>query len=118
LINRLIPNDPTFITIGLLIVASGLFVLLAGRDVLISIWVNQLFEGTSDEGLFKAAQTAEQAIGHTLTIWFFLGLSFIKLEIGFTIATIVQNLRITGRLSLRSYASAGLTEAQRKLDVY
>ena len=118
MINRLIPNYPTFLTIGLLIVVSGLLVLLAGRDILISIWVNKLFDGTSDEGLFKAAQTAEQAIGHTLTVWFFLGLSFIKLGIGFAIATIVQNLRITGRLSLSSYASAGLDEAQRELDQY
>jgi len=99
-------------------VVSGLFVLLAGRDILISIWIDKLFDGTSDEGLFKAAQTAEQAIGHTLTIWFFLGLSFIKLGIGFAIATIVQNLRITGRLSLRAFSSAGLTEAQRDLDSY
>ena len=117
MINRLIPNYPTFMTIGLLIVVSGLFVLLAGRDILISIWVDKLFDGSTDDGLFKAAQTAEQVIGHTLTVWFFLGLSFIKLGIGFAIATIVQNLRITGRLSLRSYASAGLAEAQRELDL-
>ena len=45
-------------------------------------------------------------------------MSFIELGIGFAIATIVQNLRITGRLSLSSYASAGLTEAQRELDLY
>lgn len=118
LINRLIPNYPTFLTIGLVIVLSGLFVLLAGRDILISIWVDKLFDGNTDDGLFKAAQTAEQVIGHTLTIWFFLGLSFIKLGIGFAIATIVQNLRVTGRLSLSSYASAGLDEAQRELDLF
>ena len=74
LINRLIPNYPTFLTIGLLIVVSGLFVLLAGRDILISIWVNKLFDGTTDDGFFKTAQIAEQVIGHTLTVWFFLGL--------------------------------------------
>jgi hypothetical protein len=91
LINRLIANYPTYMTLGLLIVLSGLFVLLAGRDILISIWVERLFDGTTSDGLFKAAQTAERAIGHTLTIWFFLGLSFIKLGIGFAIATIVQN---------------------------
>ena len=118
MINRLIPNYPAFLTIGLLIVVSGLFVLLAGRDILISIWVDKLFDGNTDDGLFKAAQTAEQVIGHTLTIWFFLGLSFIKLGIGFAIATIVQNLRLTGRLSLSSYASAGLDEAQRELDLF
>ena len=118
MINRLIPNYPAFLTIGLLIVVSGLFVLLAGRDILISIWVDKLFDGNTEDGLFKAAQTAEQAIGHTLTVWFFLGLSFIKLGIGFAIATIVQNLRMTGRMSLSSYASAGLDEAQRELDLF
>ena len=105
-------------TIGLLIVLSGLFVLLAGRDILISIWIDKLFDGNTSDGLFKAAQTAERAIGHALTIWFFLGLSFIKLGIGFAIATIVQNLRMTGRLSLSSYASAGLSEAQSELDQF
>ena len=45
-----------------------------------------------------------------------VGLSFIKLGIGFAIATIVRNLRTTGRLSLRGYASAGLTEAQAESD--
>lgn len=99
-----------------MIVVSGLIILLAGRDVLISVWVNKLFDGESDDGLFKAAQTAEQAIGHTLMVWFFLGLSFIKLGIGFAIATIVRNLRMTGRLSLTAYASAGLSEAQFESD--
>ena len=117
LIDRLIPKYPTFLTNGLVIVLSGLFILLAGRDILISVWVDKLFDGDRD-GLFEAAQTAEQALGHTLTIWFFLGLSFIKLGIGFAIATIVQNLRMTGRLSLSSYASAGLDEAQRESDQF
>ena len=112
LIERLIPKYPTFLVIGLVIVVSGMFLLLGARDVLISVWVDKLFDGESETGLFKAAQTAEQAIGHTLTVWFFLGLSFIKLGIGFAIATIVRNLRTTGRLSLRAYASAGLTEVQ------
>ena len=116
MIERLIPKYPAFLTLGLVIVVSGLFILLAGRDVLISVWVDKLFDGETGDGLFKAAQTAEQAIGHTLTVWFFLGLSFIKLGIGFAIATIVRNLRMTGRLSLSAYASAGLTEAQAASD--
>ena len=112
MIERLIPKYPTFLIIGLVIVVSGLFVLMAGRDVLISVWVDKFFDGETDQGFFKVAQTAEQAIGNTLTVWFFLGLSFIKLGIGFAIAIIVRNLRSTGQLSLNAYASAGLTEAQ------
>ena len=41
----------------------------------------------------------------------FLGLSFIKLGIGFAIATIVRNLRATGRDILDNYSAAGATEA-------
>ena len=51
-------------------------------------------------------QTAEQVIGHTLTVWLFLGLSFIKLGIGFAIATIVRNLRATGRGILDNYGAS------------
>ena len=102
MIERLIPKYPTFLIIGLVIVVSGLFVLMAGRDVLISVWVDKFFDGETDQGFFKVAQTAEQAIGNTLTVWFFLGLSFIKLGIGFAIAIIVRNLRSTGQLSLNA----------------
>ena len=59
MIERLIPKYPTFLVIGLAIVVSGLFILVAGRDVLISIWVDKLFDGETEAGLFKAAQTAE-----------------------------------------------------------
>ncbi len=107
LIERFIPKYPTFLVIGLVLAVTGLLMRMAGRDVLISVWVDKLFDGESGDGLFKAAQTAEQAIGHTLTVWFFLGLSFIKLGIGFAIATIVRNLRMTGRLSLEPMPPRG-----------
>ncbi len=110
-IDSLIPRYPTFLILGLIIVVSGFFLLMGGRDVLISVWNDKLFDGDTGDGLFKAAQTAEQAIGRTLSVWFFLGLCVIQLGIGFAIATIVQNLRATGRLSLTAYSSAGLTEA-------
>ena len=84
---------------------------MAGRDALIAVWVDKFFDGDAQGGLFQAAQTAERAIGHTLTVWFIVGLSFIKLGIGFAIATIVRNLRATGRLSLQAYSAAGLAEA-------
>lgn len=112
MIERLIPHYPAFLVTGLVIVASGLFLLMAGQDALIAVWVNKFFNGESEQSLFKAAQTAEKVIDHTLTVWFFLGLSFIKLGIGFAIATIVRNLRATGRLSLDAFSSAGLPEAE------
>ena len=111
MIERLIPKYPAFLVTGLLIIVSGLFLLMVGRDALIAIWVNKFFDGDTQGGLFQAAQTAEQAIGHTLTVWFVFGLSFIKLGIGFAIATIVRNLRATGRMSLQAYSAAGLVEA-------
>ena len=111
MIERLIPKYPAFLVTGLLIIVSGLFLLMAGRDALIAVWVNKFFDGDTQGGIFQAAQTAELAIGHTLTVWFVVGLSFIKLGIGFAIATIVRNLRATGRLSLQAYSAAGLAEA-------
>ena len=111
LIERLIPKYPAFLIMGLVIVASGLFLLMAGRDVLIAVWVNKFFDGETDQGIFEASQTAEQVIGHTLTVWFFLGLGLLKLGIGFAIATIVRNLRATGQSTLDAYASAGVAEA-------
>ena len=107
--------------VGLIIVAAGVFVLMAGRDALIAVWIDKLFDGQavltggsfrSDDGLFKASQMADRALGHTLTIWFFLGLSFIKLGIGFAIATIVQHLRATGQATMTAYSSAGVEGAQ------
>ena len=108
LINRLIPKYPSLLIIGIVIVAVGLFILLASRDALIAVWVNKFFDSETGDGLFKAAQQADQALGHTLSIWFFFGLSFIMLGIGFAIATIVQNLRITGANYLTAYSSAGV----------
>ena len=122
MIDRLIPKYPSFLVIGLVIVASGLFILTAARDSLIAVWTSRLFDGEalltaqgsfrSEDGLFKASQIADRALGHTLTVWFFLGLSFIKLGIGFAIATIVQNLRATGQATMSAYSSAGVTGAQ------
>ena len=111
MIDRLIPRYPAFLVAGLVIVALGLFFLTAGRDAMIAVWVNKLFDGETGHGLFKATQTADQFIGHTLTVWLFLGLSFIKLGIGFAVATIVSNLRATGRASLANFAAAGDAEA-------
>ena len=108
MINRLIPKYPTFMIIGIVIVAVGLFMLLASRDALIAVWINKFFDGETGDSLFKAAQQADQALGHTLSIWFFLGLSFIMLGIGFAIATIIQNLRLTGQNFLAAYSAAGV----------
>ena len=62
--------------------------------------------------IFKAAQTADKVIGHTLKVLLFVGLSFIKLGIGFAIATIVRNLRATGESTLSAYGAAGAVEAE------
>ena len=106
MIQRLIPEYPTFLVLGLVIVASGLLLMTAARDSLIAVWTNKLFDGETQQGVFQASQT-----GHTLTVWVFRGLSFLKLGIGFAIATIVQNLPATGRASLSAFASAGVPGA-------
>ena len=106
MIQRLIPKYPTFLVLGLVIVASGLLLMTAVRDSLIAVCTNKLFDGETQQGVFQASQT-----GHTLTVWVFRGISFLKLGIGFAIATIVQNLRATGRASLSAFASAGVPGA-------
>ena len=108
LIDRLVPKYPAFLIIGLLIVVSGLFLMTTARDVPIVVWANKLFDGDTDQTVFRASQTADQVIGHTLTVWLFLGLSFLKLGIGFAIATIVRNLRATGKRALDAYGTAGV----------
>ena len=112
MIEKFIPKYPAFLIIGLAIVASGLFLMTAARDSLILVWATKFFDGDTDQAAFKASQTADQVIGHTLTVWLFLGLSFLKLGIGFAIATIVRNLRVTGQRVLDAYRSAGV-EASR-----
>ena len=96
--------------VGFLIMGAALFLLTAGRDALIVLWANKLFDGEIDT-LFKAAQTADKVIDHTLKVLLFVGLSFIKLGIGFAIATIVRNLRATGQSTLDTYSAAGVAEA-------
>ena len=108
MIERLIPKYPAFMVIGMAIVAVGLFVVLVSRDVVIALWVDKFFGGESAGELFNTARTADLALAHTLSIWMFLGLSFIMLGIGFAIATIVQNLRVTGARYRGAYFSAGV----------
>ena len=48
------PRYPAFLITGLIILLAGFFVLLAGRDALIAIWVNKLFDGdTQATGLLR-----------------------------------------------------------------
>ena len=110
MIDRLIPRYPTFLIVGFVIMLVSLLLLMTGRDAMIVVWANKFFDGETD-ATFKAAQTADQVIDHTLKALLFVGLSFIKLGIGFAITTIVRNLRATGRATLDSYSSAGITEA-------
>ncbi len=59
MIERLIPKYPTFLMLGFIVVASGLFILTAGRDAVIVVWANKFFDGKTDEGLFEASQIAD-----------------------------------------------------------
>ena len=111
MIDRLMPKYALFLIVGFIITGTSLLLFTAGRDALIVVWANKLFDG--DTGTtFKAAQTADKVIGHTLTVLLFVGLSFIKLGIGLAIATIVRNLRATGQATLDTYSAAGVVEAE------
>ena len=111
MIDRLIPKYPLFLVLGFAILAFSLFFLTAGRDAMIVVWANKLFDGETDQTIFKTTQIADKVIGNTLTTLLFVGLSQIMLGIGFAIAIIVRNLRRTGRATIDSYSSAGVAEA-------
>ncbi|MCH8191816.1 MAG: hypothetical protein IIC80_10760, partial [Chloroflexi bacterium] len=111
MIDRLIPKYPMFLALGFAVMVSSLFFLTAGRDVVILVWANKLFDGDTDQTIFKTTQIADGVIGNFLKTWLFVGLSLIKVGIAFAIATIVRNLRATGRVTLDAYASAGIAEA-------
>ena len=110
MIDRLIPRYRLFLVLGFAVVAFSLFVLTAAEDALIVVWANKLFDG--DMGTtFEATQTADKVISHTLKVLLFVGLSLIKLGIGFAIATIVRSLRSTGRSTVEAFNSAGVAGA-------
>lgn len=111
MIDRLIPKYRLLLILGFVVVAFSLFVLTASRDILIVVWANKLFDGDMDS-TFRATQTADKVIGHTLSVLIFVGLSLIMLGIGFAIANIVLSLRATGQGVLDAYSSAGVVEAE------
>ena len=110
MIDRLIPRYPTFLILGFLVMVSALFVLTPARDAMIAIWANKLFDGDTDQTIFKTTQITDRVIGNTLSVWVFVGLGLIMLGIGAAIATIVQNLRATDRGTRDAYTSAGVAE--------
>ena len=112
MIDRLIPKYPTFLIVGFLIMGASLFLLTAGRDAVILIWANKFFDADTDS-TFKAAQTADKVIDHTLKVLLFVGLSFIKLGIGSAIATIVRNLRATEQHMLAGISHIGSLQTQK-----
>ena len=111
MIDRLIPKYPTFLVLGFLIMGFSLFFLTAGRDALIWVWADRFFDGNLD-GTFEATQTADQVIGRIMSVLLFVGLGVIMLGIGSAIATIVRNLRATGRTMVDAYSEAGVAGAE------
>ena len=111
MIDRLIPRYSLFLVLGFLIMVVALFFLTAGRDAMILVWANKLFDGDTAQTVFKTTKIADGVIGHTVSVLLFVGLGTIMLGIGFAIATIVGHLRATGRAAWEAYAGAGVSEA-------
>ncbi len=112
MIDRLAPKYPVFLALGFAVMVFSLFFLTAGRDAMILVWANHLFDGDTGDSIFKTTQITDRVIDTTLKTLLFVGLSMIKLGIGFAIFTIVRNIRATGRATLDSYGGAGLAEAE------
>ncbi|MFQ5903000.1 MAG: hypothetical protein ACE5JO_04855, partial [Candidatus Binatia bacterium] len=70
------------------------------------------FAGDTDSSAFRAALTTEAVLMRFSEIVPLLGLGFLKLGIGFAIATIVSHLRATGESARASLGKAGLKTAE------
>lgn len=104
---RIIQKYKTFLLLGLIIVliSFGVGLYRTSNQVTLS----QLeFDGDTSSSDFRAALTTEAVLMRYSEIVPLLGLGFLKLGIGFAIATIVTNIRATGKNARESLKKANL----------
>lgn len=99
----------------------GLILVLLSFGVGVYRTVNQAtlseleFEGDTTSSAFRSSLTTEAVLMRFSEIVPLLGLGFLKLGIGFAIATIVSNLQATGESARASLGKAGLKMAEMRL---
>lgn len=104
--NRLIGKYSAFLVLGIIIVLVS-FGVGAYRTTNQATLSQLEFEGDTTSSAYRTALTTEEILKRFSEIVPLLGLGFLKLGIGFAIATIILNLRATGENARASLKKAG-----------
>ncbi len=107
---KMFERYPMFFAIGLAIIAVSLL-LMGWRQVNEQTRLAEIFAGRgppSPSSVYLAADRLDLALVHVIEQLIFVGLAFLKLGIGFSIAVIVLHLKETGQKGLSSFRQAGV----------
>ncbi len=107
---KMFERYPMLFAAGLVIVVISL-VLMGWRQLNEQTRLAEVFAGRgppSPSGVYLAANQLDLALAHVIEQLIFVGLAFLKLGIGFSIAVIVLHLKETGQKSLGSFREAGV----------
>jgi hypothetical protein len=104
---KMIEKYDFFLLLGLALVLIGLIVGVY-RTANQAILSQLIFAGDTSSESYRAALTTEAMTLRFLEIIPLFGLGFLKLGIGFAIATIVLNLRATGQSARADFKKAGM----------
>ncbi len=107
---KMFERYPMFFAIGLAIIAVSLL-LMGWRQLNEQTRLAEIFAGRgppSASSTYLAADRLELALAHVIEQFIFVGLTFLKLGIGFSIAVIALHLKETGQRSLDSFRKAGV----------
>ncbi len=107
---RTFERYPMLFATGFFIIAISL-ALMGWRQVNEQTRLAEIFAGRgppSPSSVYVAANRLELALAHVIEQLIFVGLAFLKLGIGFSIAVIALHLKETGQKSLGSFREAGI----------
>lgn len=107
---KMFERYPMFLAIGLAIVVASLL-LMGWRQLNEQTRLAEIFAGRgppSPSPAYLAAAQLEQALHHIIEQLIFVGLAFLKLGIGFSIAVIALHLKETGLRSVGYFHKAGV----------
>ncbi len=115
---KMFERYPMFFAVGLAIVALSL-ILMGWRQLNEQARLVEIFAGRgppSPSSAYLAAARLEQALHHVIEQLLFVGLAFLKLGIGFSIAVIVLHLKETGLRSVGAFHKAGVLSEPPAMD--
>ncbi|MCK5588623.1 MAG: hypothetical protein KAI34_07865, partial [Candidatus Lokiarchaeota archaeon] len=104
---KMVEKYDFFLLLGLALVLIGLIVGVY-RTANQAILSQLIFAGDTTSASYRSSLTTEAMTLRFLEIVPLYGLGFLKLGIGFAIATIVLNLRATGQSAREDFKNAGM----------